>query len=178
MKKGPIGVWFSVALVILLSGIWVGSKVGSNIALDWQRRQWDRQCKLSGPECTQLKSMLAELSAIQELQLFAVSAHDDNRLVKKYLPNEIKGLEILMHRSASQEIRPVAELYLGLAYVQAAMAEEQENNKEQATRYINTEQSLFQSLGWRDYSEATLKMVAGRELEKWYGQQQTRHNGK
>jgi len=76
------------------------------------------------------------------------------------------------------QIRPVIDIYLGLAYVDASMAEEQVKNKELATKYMNSAQSLFRSLGWRDYSEEKLKMVARRELDRWNVQSQTSQDGK
>jgi len=178
MIKRPIGVWFSVALVILVSGTLVGSKLGSKIAQYWDSRQRQKQGTLHGPEWAHVESTLSELSAIQTLQLLAVTTHNDKSLAKKYLLNEIEGLENLKRRSGDVEIRPVIDIYLGLAYVDASMAEEQVKNKELATKYMNSAQSLFRSLGWRDYSEEKLKMVARRELDRWNVQSQTSQDGK
>lgn len=177
MKRGPIGVWFSVALVILVLGAWVGFKAGSKIAQYQDTRQRQKQGRFHGTEWAHIESTLSDLSAIQVLHLYAVVTQNDQKLGKKYLLNEIAGLEGLRRRSG-QEIRPVIDLNLGLAYVDAAIAEEQDNNKELATRYMSSAQTLFQSLGWRDSSEETLRMVAGRELDDWNGQPQTRRNGK
>ena len=118
------------------------------------------------------------MSAIQVLQLFAVATRNDKNVAKKYLLNKIGGLEELKRRSGAVEIGPVIDIYLGLAYVDAAMAEEQDNNKELVTKYMNSAQTLFRSLGWRDYSEETLRIVAKRELDRWNGQAQTRLDGK
>ncbi len=43
---------------------------------------------------------------------------------------------------------------------------------------MRSAQTLFQSLGWQDYSEETLRAVAKRELDKWNAQTQTREHGK
>ena len=177
MIKRPIGVWFSVALVILVLRAWVGSKLGSKVAQYWDSRQRQKQATLHAPEWAHVESALSELSAIQTLQLYAVATHNDKNLAK-YLLNEIEGLENLKRRSGDVEIRPVIDIYLGLAYVDTTMAEEQVKNKELATKYINSAQTLFRSLGWRDYSEEKLKMVARRELDRWNVQSQTRQDGK
>jgi hypothetical protein len=178
MIKRPIGVWFSVALVILVSGAWVGSKIGSKIAQYWDSRQRQKQATLHGPQWAQVDSVQAQLYAVQLLQLLAGVGQNDKKLGQKYLLNEIGGLEDLRRRPDAQEIRPVVDLYLGLTYVDAAMAEEQDNDKERATKHMDSAQTLFQSLGWRDYSEETLRMVARRDLNKWRLQPQTRRDGK
>lgn len=178
MKKGPIGVWFSVALIILGLGLWVGDKTGSRFAQYWESRQRQKQGTLSRPERAHVDSSLSELSAIQMLQLYVAATRNDKNLMKKTLLNEIGGLEILRRRSDAQEMGPVIDLYLGLAYVDAATAEEQDNNKVLATKYMNSAQPLFQSLGWRDYSEETLKLVARREIDRWNGLPQTRQKAK
>jgi hypothetical protein len=178
MIRRPIGVWFSLALVILVLGAWVGSKLGSKIAQYWDSRQRQKQATLHGPEWAQVDSVLTQLYAVQVLQLFAGVSENDKKLGQKYLLNEIKGLEDLKHRPGAQEIRPVVDLYLGLAYVGAAMAEEQDGDKDRATKYMKSAQPLFQSLGWRDYSEEALRMAARRDLNKWKGQPQPRQDGK
>jgi len=178
MIKRPIGVWFSVALVILVSGAWVGSKSGSKIAQYWVNRQQQEQGTLRGPQWAQVDSVLTQLYAIQLLQLFAGISQNDKELRQKYLLNEVGGLEDLRRRTDAQEIRPVVDLYLGIAYVDAAMAEEQDNDKQRATKHMDSAKTLFQSLGWRDYSEETLRMVARLDLDKWKLPPQTRQDGK
>ena len=59
------------------------------------------------------------------------------------------------------------EMNLALAELVAAMAEEQRNNKDRAANDMRSAQALYRSLGWRDYSEETLRVIARRELEKW-----------
>jgi hypothetical protein len=177
-KKGPIGVWFSVALVILVSSAWVGSKAGSKIAQLWEKHQRQKHGMVRGPNWAHVETTLSELSAIQTLQVYAFVTRNDKNLSKKYLLNEIGALEELKRRSGAVEIGPVIDIYLGLAYVDAAMAEEQDNDKELATENMSSAQTLFRSLGWRDYSEEALKLVVRRELERWNGQPQTRLDGK
>lgn len=178
MKKRPVGVWFSVALAILLLGLWVGSKLGSKVAYHWYHHQQQQAGTLQSLEREHVESVLSELSAIQTLQLYGRIPYNDKELGKKYLLTEIGGLEALAHRSHLREIRPVIDLDLALAYVDATIAEEQNNNQELATRYMKSAQALFQSLGWRDYSEQTLRIVAKRRLDKWNVQSQTREGRK
>lgn len=178
MKKGPIGVWFSVALAILVLGVWVGSTLGSKVAPYWYRHQQQEQGTLYGPERAHVESVLSELAAIQMLQVYAVIAQNDKELGKQYLLNEIRDLEALRQRSDAQEIKPVIDLGVGLAYVDAAMAEEQDNNKELATKYMKSAQTLFQSLAWQDYSEDALRIAARRELDKWNAHPQIKEHRK
>jgi hypothetical protein len=178
MIKRPIGVWFSVVVVILVSGAWVGSKAGSKILQYWDSRERQKQGTLHGPDWASVDSALTQLYAVQLLQLLAGVSQNDKKLGQKYLLNEIGGLEDLRRRPDAQEIRPVVDLYLGLAYVDVAMADAQDNDKDRATKYMDTAKTLFQSLGWRDYSEETLRMVARRDLDKWKLPPQTRQDRK
>jgi hypothetical protein len=167
MKRGLIGVWFSAALAILILGAWVGYKTGSKVALYWVRHQREKQGSLHGPDREHAESALSALDFIQTAQVYTGVAQNDKDLSKKYLLGEIEGLEKLQRLSDAQEIRPVTDLYLGLAYVDAALVDEQQNNRESAATHMSSAQTLFQSLGWRDYSAGALKTVAGRELDKW-----------
>jgi hypothetical protein len=178
MKKGPIGVWFSVALVIFVSSAWIGSKAGSRYAQHWENRQRQKQGTLHGPEWARVDSVLSQLDAVQLLHFLAGISQNDKKLGQKYLLSEIGGLEELRRRPDTQEIRPVVDLYLGLAYVDEAMTEERDNNKPRAIKYMSSAQTLFQSLGWRDYSEETLRSVSRRDLNKWKGQPERRLEGK
>ena len=90
---------------------------------------------------------------------------DDKKLNKTSLLNEISGLEDLEHKADAQQIRAAVNLDLGLAYVDASMAEQPDNNEELAAGYMKSAQSLFQSLGWHDYAEETLRQVAKAELD-------------
>lgn len=167
MKRGPIGVWFSVALALLILGVWLGYMTGAKVAQHWVLHQREKQGPLHGPDRAHAESALSALTFIQTAQLYAGVTQNDENLGKKYLLREIEGLEKLQRLPDAQEIRPVTDLYLGFAYVDAAMADEQENNKESAVMHMNSAQALFQSLGWRDYSANALKAVAVRELDKW-----------
>jgi hypothetical protein len=165
MKRRPIGVWFSVALAILILSLWAGSILGSAVAHYWYGHHQLEQGKLSRPELIRVESELDELSAIQTLRLFANIAPEETR--DKYLLNEIEQLGNIKRRSNASEIESLIDLDLGLAYVQAAMAEERNHNKEQAKKYMQSAQVLCKSLGWQDNSDETLKVVAKRELDKW-----------
>ena len=167
MKKGPIGVWFSVALAILLLGLWVGSRLGSAAARYWYRHKQRAQITLGGPERAHLESVLSGLNTVPRLQLFAPIYANDKELGKKYLLNGVGVLESIEQRSNLQEIKPAIDFNLGRGYVYAEMIEEQTGDKERADRHMKSAQTIFQSLGWSDYSERTLKTVARRELDQW-----------
>jgi hypothetical protein len=187
MKKGPIGVWFSVALGILVLGYWIGWELGAGIAVYSCRfRQQKKRA--------QVESVLWELDALQKLQLYAVFASTFKKARKQNPTDEIAGLESLRRRSGAQEMRPVIDLEIALAHVDATIAEDQDNNKEAATNHMQYAQTLFQSLGWQDCSEETLRAVAKRELDRrnpetrsavaqreldqWKAQYQTRQHAK
>lgn len=167
MKRGPIGVWFSAALALLILGIWLGYVTGVRVAQHWVLHQREKSGSLHGPDRAHAELAVSALNFIQTAQVLTGVSQNDKNLGKKYLLGEMEGLESLQHRPDAQEIRPVTDLYLGLAYVDAAMSDEQENDKESAAMHLNSAQALFQSLGWRDYSADALKAVAGIELDKW-----------
>jgi hypothetical protein len=177
MKKGPIGVWFSVALAIFLLSLWVGSHLGSAIAPYWYRHQQQAQITSDGPDRAHLEGVLAELNTVQTLQVFSAVNANDPELGKKVLLNDIGVLKDLERKSDPEEIKPAIDFNLGRAYVYAALTEEQAGNNEQATRYMKSAQALFQSLGWSEYTEQTLKTVAHRELDQWKAQTQTKQHG-
>jgi hypothetical protein len=174
MKTGPIGVWFSVALAIFLLSLWVGSRLGSTVARYWYRHRQQTQIKSNGPERVHLESILSALNEVQELQLFAATNANDKKLGEKYLLNNIGALQNIERKSDLQEIKPAIDFNIGRAYVYAAMIEEEAHSNEEASQYTKSAQTLFQSLGWRDYTEETLKTVAGRELDRWKVPPQTK----
>jgi len=178
MKKGPIGVWFSVALAIFLLSLWTGSHLGSAAARYWYRHKRQAQIKTDGPERAHLESVLSDLNTVPPLELFAPLYANDKELGKKYLLNDVGVLESIEQKSNRQEIKPVIDFNLGRACVYAAMIEEQTGDKEQADRHMRSAQPLFQSLGWSDYSEATLKTVARRQLHQWNLHLATEESGK
>jgi hypothetical protein len=177
MKRGPFGVWFSLALAILVLGVWVGWKLGARIAAYSYRSRQQKIGTLSTTQRRHIESVSSDLSAAQAVQLLYVAvAFHDKKLGKEYLSAQIAGLEARRHQSDAPEIRPVLDLDLGLAYVDAAMAEERDNNKELAAQHMKSAQALFQSLGWQDYSEETLRAVAQREIDRWSVHTQAREH--
>jgi hypothetical protein len=167
MKDGRIGVWFSLALAILVLSAWPGSKLGAKLAAyryhSVQRRSLGT---LSAPEHAHLESVLDELDVIGLLRAtLLVSVNNDN--LKKTLPEQVEKIEDYQKKVKTGEAKPVIDMNLALANVITAIVEEQSNNKERAAIHMRSAQSLFQSLGWRDYSEDTLRALARRELDSW-----------
>jgi hypothetical protein len=166
MKRGPIGVWFSVALAILVLGIWLGWKLGPGIAIYSYRFRQQKTGRLSQRERAHVDSVLSGLSALQTYWPYAAVVNKPKGAGKKFLTGELARLVALRNRSDAQEITPAIDLEIALANVDAAMAEEQDNDQEAAARHMKSAQVLFQALGWQDCSEETLRVVAKRELDK------------
>ena len=165
MKRGPIGVWFSLALGILVLGYLIGCYLGDGIAIYSHRFRGG----LSRTERAHLDSVLSELNTFADETGWPYIALTSDLLrmdSKKDLTGRITRLETLRQQPDALEIRPNIDLAIGLAHVEAAMAEEQDNNAEAATEHMKSAQSLFQTLGWQDWSEGALKAVAKRELDK------------
>jgi hypothetical protein len=167
VKDKSIGVWFSIALAILALSAWLGSKLGARIAVYRYHSAQSRSLgTLSGPEHEHLESVLDELQGIGFLRLtFLVSPNDDK--LTKTLPEQLGNIDVFRGKVKTAEAKPVIDMNLALADVVAAIAAEQSNNKDRAATYMRSAQSLYRSLGWRDYSEATLRDLAQREIDKW-----------
>ena len=178
MKKGPIRVWFSVPLGIFLLSLWAGSLLGSAVARYWFKHKQQAQIKSDGPERAHLESVSSGLFEVQSLQLMAAINANDKKLGEKFLLNDIGALQDIERKSNLQEIKPAIDFNIGRAYVYAALIEEEAHNNEQASQYMKEAQPLFQSLGWSDYTEDTLKTMATRELDKWKLPPQTGESGK
>lgn len=158
VKRWPIGVWFSLAIAAFVLSFWLGSMLGSSVARYWYGHHQQEE---------PLEAELAELSAVQNLQLYASIAPQEGKPGAKVLLNEIAGLENLKRRLKEPEIKSVVDLELGLAYLHAATAEQQNDDKELAKKYMQSAQVVFKSLGWQDYSEEKLKSLAKQELDHW-----------
>jgi hypothetical protein len=97
--------------------------------------------------------------------MFLMSLNDEKS--KMPIPEQLEKIDAFSGRVKTAEAKPVMEMNLALADVVAAIAEERRNNKDLAANDIRSAQALYRSLGWRDYSEETLKVLAQHELEKW-----------
>jgi len=144
MLRKPFGVWFSLALAILALSTWSGWELGERIAVYWYHHQ---QQKL-GAEQRRFESMLSDLDDLQTMEIFAsaLAASSGKELeLGEYLRAEITELERLKGRPDYREIKPILEMQLGLAYVNAAMAEEQSGHKDRADSDMKSAQALFQT---------------------------------
>jgi hypothetical protein len=109
---------------------------------------------------------MSYLQVAEFVRLYANIYPDDKSLEAKYL-SEIAGLERLNRRKNTDEVSPILAFYLGLAHVDAAMVEEQNDEKDQAKEHMESAKSLFESLGWQDCSDETLRAVARRDQHRW-----------
>jgi hypothetical protein len=178
MKVRRIGVWFSLALAILVFSAWLGSKLGARVAVYRYRSAQSRSLgTLSASEHAHLESVLDELQSIAFLRLtFLITLNDDKPKIT--IPEQLGKIDAFRGKVNTAEAKPVMDMNLALADVVAAIAEERRNNKDRAADDIRSAQALYRSLGWRDYSEETLKVLAQRELEKWIPNSQRSEHAK
>jgi hypothetical protein len=178
MKKSHIVVWFGVALAIFFFSGWLGGPLGSAVARYWYRHKQQAEIKRDGPERAHLESVLSALNDIGSLQMGTAINANDKEVGRKSLLKNLEQLEEIKRKSNLDEIKPVTDFALGRAFVYAAMMEEQANHNEQAAQDMISAQTLFQSLGWTDYTEDRLKTLARRELDHWKLPPQSMEHGK
>src|SRR5579862_5607 len=71
MKRGPIGVWFSIAVILLILSLWVGTMIGSDVA----RHLYGHPPVVehfSGPERDRVQAELLDVDLAQAAQLASV----------------------------------------------------------------------------------------------------------
>jgi hypothetical protein len=178
MKRGPIGVWFSVALVIFGLSAWGGFAGGSKFARYRYEHSREALQRFYSPERIYLESELVEFRSLEFVQVLVKSTQDNRKVEKQYLVAAIAGLEKQSQESRDEKIKPVIELNLGLVYLEAAIAEQKDGNKDLAEKDMKSAQAIFQSLGWKDYSEKTLRAIAQDELDQWHEQSSEKNSGK
>ena len=164
MKGRRLGVYFSLALAILALSIWAGWKLGGRAAA-YRYRFQQRKLETSSPEQSSLESTLAELGDVERLRVMAAVSTFDPKLAKKILPLEAGSMEAIRKKSANQVVQPLIDLNLGFVYVYSAIAEEQSGDEELAAKHMRSAQSIFQLLGWQDYSAETVKAAARLSLD-------------
>jgi hypothetical protein len=167
MKDRRFGVWFSMALLILVLSGWLGSVLGTRVAVARYRSAQRRGSgSLAPAEHSRLENVLDELEAIGFFRITFLASINDDKL-KQGLSERVSQFEDFGQGLKTAEAQPVFTMNLGLANVVAAIVDEQNKNRERAASHIRSAQSLYQSLGWQDYSEGTLRAVAERELDHW-----------
>jgi hypothetical protein len=161
--KRPLGVWFSLALLILIGSAFVGyyAEVGFARAHEYVR-SW-RTRSAATPEQAHLEAVTSALYRIQARRLFAT--YPEKRT--EFLQVEVRDLERLRLQPDLQDIRPVAEVELAIAYANLAWVAEGVGNSSEAASYMKLGQDLLRGAGWRDSSEDALRLVAKRERDYW-----------
>ena len=97
MERGRIGVWFSVALGILVLSFWPGRILGVRAARYWYQHQERRLGTLDASQRPHLESVLAELTTVEELRV--VSEVVTKTKNEKRWPRYIHGLNSLKQKS-------------------------------------------------------------------------------
>ena len=156
VPKRPIGVWFSIALLLLLLGGWLGYIAG--IAAARARFRAQEQHTMSRLDSVTRTRLNSTLSALSVIEMFRVTAHTPQGSSEDVRRATIK-IQSLGRLADATDLQPVVSLNQGIAYVNIAIAEERDNPAE-SRKYMNLAQDLFRSLGWRDCSEDTLKAAA------------------
>lgn len=178
MKDRRFGVWFSVALLILALSAWRGYVLGARVAVSRYRSAQRRGLgSLTSAEHAHLENVLDELESIGFFRLTFLASTNDDKL-KQGLSERVSQFEDFGQGLKTAEAKPVFTMNLGLAQVVAAIVDEQSKNRERAASHMRSAQSLYQSLGWQDYSEDTLRAVAERELDLWRLKPQSREGAK
>ena len=155
--KRPIGVWFSLALLILVSCCWLGYAAGVRFASARVRRQQET----TGPRLS------PELATLPFMRLLRMASTSNPEKLRSSLLFETGRLEALVQEPKMQDVASVVNLDLAMDYVELAIVEERANNQSEARAHMQSGQNLFRSLGWQDDSEDTLRGVAQRELDRW-----------
>jgi len=120
--------------------------------------------RVNTPERAHLESELWDLADVETLRLFfASSLVHDKAIREDDLPKNIEVFQRFSSRQRAPELQPAIDFNLGVVYVQAAMAAEDDGNSALKAKYMSAAKPLFQSLGWRDCSEETLKTMVKRE---------------
>ena len=153
-----------MALAIFGLCAWAGFSVGSKYAGYRHRQKQIDVEKSSSPERAPLESDLSQFKSMEFLKVLVRTTQTNSRAQKEYLHFEITMLEKQARQPGMERIKNAIELNLGLAYVEEAIAEEQDGNKEHARLDMSSAQAIFSSLGWKDCSEETLRAVARSDL--------------
>ena len=165
VQKKPIGVWFSVALALMIGGAWAGWKIGIEAAARWHLRTRFSGASAGAEERAQFAADTSLLSPIQMTAAlrYALSCSQDAR--PKVLDGGIKVLRELRDRYAGHKFVDVIALNLGYAYVAESVYREERHERSEAAEAMQSAESIFQSLGWKDVRPETLKSAATYEAD-------------
>jgi hypothetical protein len=164
MLRKPIGVWFSIALVILILGAGLGWKLGQRLAVYRFRYQREAAAKLPASERPHVEAVFSALTTVTVSRLYAGITTPNPSFRTKALQSEIATLNRARQRPDLQDVEPIFDLNLAIAYVRLA---EEESETQQAAQAMQSAHALFRSLGWKDDSDDALRAAAKRELDFW-----------
>lgn len=160
----PIGVWFSIAGLILLVSGWLGYQ--ATLALVGVRFRAQQRRMIAALDPAARARFNSTLSALTVVQMLRLSTTAPSHSSPNDLRAEAEKIQKLAHHPETNDLQPVLELNLGLTYAQLATLEERTNPAE-SRKYMDLAQDLFRSLGWRDCSEDALKDAGQKQYEIW-----------
>jgi len=163
MLRKPFGVWFSVALVLLIAGFAVGWLFGERVDYFWYLHERHRLSTLPKVEQAQADWMITALGKVAEMRLRASPVAEPN-LQDQARRGQIDALNHMRQIGELAEIKPILDLSVARAEVLLA---EKSSDPQQAAQARETARALIQSLGWEDSSDDALRAIAAREANFW-----------
>lgn len=166
MLRKPIGVWFSLALVIAIASGFAGYAIGRKIFSSRHRARQLSQCSLDKEDQERLIEQMSELGAIEMSKLFSYANETEHPNGPGGPHTFIGWLQAVNQHTHYEDVRQVAAMNLAMTYERLALTEEKVD-PELKRKYLSSAQALLRGLGWTDTNESTLQAVAKREIRRW-----------
>jgi hypothetical protein len=160
MPRRPFGVWFSIALVLLIAGSLVGWEAGKRLAVAWHRHERQRVGTLTSKEREHMDAVSSALSEVMLMRLIVAGAASNPSKRQMLRQSQIEALNRLRQRNDLGDIKPILDL--NLAADEVLLGETNPDQRAQ-TQAMQSARELVQSLGWKDSSDSALEKLAKRE---------------
>jgi len=157
--RKPFGVWFSIALVLLIAGGALGWIAGKRIEVLSYLHERQRLSALSEADQAHTDLIVAALSKVTQMRLLAGPLAKPD-LQARTRREQIDNLNLLRQRADLAEIKPILDFNLARAEVLFA---EKAGDPQQAAQSIESARAIIQALGWEDSSDDALHDIAKRE---------------
>jgi hypothetical protein len=112
------------------------------------------------PEVVRLNAKLDVLAKIEMLKTIADARSDANNDAASRLAD---ALQQLGQTEPDHEMKQVIHYETGLAHINAAACAERSADVSSARDHMKQAQRIFAELGWKDTSEATLRLLATQQ---------------